>query len=182
MRAHRFSLSSLAIVLAIACLGPLGHAQTCANPIPIYQHTTVTGTSCGANSPPALNHGTIMTPGDDVVYHVVPGGYGAMDASMSVAPYGDGFPDVLFLCRTPCGTNSECVDAGSVVSSGIANVSFPDITVPGNDGDYYLIVDSTGDMCGYYSLTVNGPLGARPTDLAAQDAVSGADCIAAAAR
>ena len=159
--AHRFPLSSLAIAAALACLGPPGHAQTCANPIPIYQQFTLGGTSCGANNLPALNHGTIVTPGDDVVYHVVPGEYGAMNAAMSVNLQGGSFPDLLFLCRAPCGINSECVDAGSVWPSGIANVWFPDTAVPGNGGDYYLIVGGSGNACGNYSLTVGGPLGGK---------------------
>lgn len=131
-------------------------AQTCAAPIPMQTLSTYSGSSCGANLLPTLNHGASATPGDDVVFRVAARGVTAWFAA-TLSPGTNG-PDVLFLCRSPCGINSECIDAATAINSGSATARSPDPVV---DDYYYLVVDSTHGGCGDFSLSLTGPLG-RP--------------------
>ncbi len=139
------------LLVAIASLGACWsgaiRAQACDTAIPIYPNLTDSGNSCGTNHLPQLNVGTVLTPGDDVVYRLYQGEDGATSAVLTSE---SGL--ALFLCRAPCGTSSECIAAGS---TGVNTTV--QIQVPRDDEEYYLIIDSQGS-CGDYTLSTFGPL------------------------
>ena len=127
-------------------------AQTCAAPQPLFANSVISGSTCGANAFPTMNHGTIRTPGDDLVFSVFPSLYGVDSILLQGIPN----EQYVFVC-SGCGLNAECVAAGRTDESG--TVSVPD---PSDDGDYYVIVDSPDSGCGDYSISANGPLVANP--------------------
>lgn len=148
---HRILLSA-AVLAMLACWSSEGRAQTCDAAIQVYSNTFYSGNSCGANHLPALNVGTWLTPGDDVVYqvHLEPNGYPITSLILESEQN-----QTLYLCRGPCGPASACVDARQTGTSGIA-----EIPAPIEGGDFYVIVDSgIGGGCGEFSLMASGPLG-----------------------
>ena len=143
--------SSVSFLIAGALLAPTVGAQTCAAPVPIYPTANVTGSSCGQNMLPALNHGTIFMSGDDIVYHL-PTGHAEGGASLATVISNDpSFHPALFLCSAPCGSDSQCVSA---MDSGTTDRAY--VEIPYDENDYYLIVDSQFG-CGEYQLAVSGP-------------------------
>jgi hypothetical protein len=143
----------VAFVIAGALLPPRVGAQTCAAPLPVYPTASFTGSTCGQNLLPALNHGTVLMPGDDIVYHLPPGHYEG-GATVAVVTTNDpNFHPALFLCSAPCGSESQCVGASDSGSADKAAVA-----IPQDENDYYLIVDSQVG-CGDYWLVVNGFFG-----------------------
>lgn len=146
-------LSSLAVALAATSLliATDALAQSCANPQRAFVGSIVTGSTCGTNALPALNHGTIPTPGDDKVFRVS-GTYG-VDGVVVTGQPADTF---VFVC-SGCGPNAECVASAIGDENGLASVSYP------HDGrDYYVIVDGAEPGCGDFQLQVSGPLKASP--------------------
>ena len=150
---NAFASSVFAILIAAALLPSAVGAQTCAAPLLIIRGVTHTGNSCGQNLLPSLNHGTLLMPGDDVVYHLLadPSEWGA---DLAVVTSKDpNFHPALFLCNAPCGSDSQCFSA---TDSGSANSAIA--LIPYDQNDYYLIIDSRYG-CGDYLLTVNGNSG-----------------------
>lgn len=125
-------------------------AQSCANPGYATVDQTVIGNTCGVNSMPTQNHGTILTSGGDTVLFVGGGPYGVWDLRLDASPH-----EVFVFVCSGCGPDEECVAAGeSGVNNGL--VSYP------RDGrQYYVIVDSPG-YCADFQLTPLGPLGQGP--------------------
>jgi hypothetical protein len=147
--------SSLALALAAtsALIAPDALAQSCANPQHVFANSTISGSTCGTNALPALNHGTIQTPGDDAVFLPSGGLYGIDWVRVTA---GDDTGLVVFVC-TGCGPNAECVASGAASGSGFAEVAWPD-----DDRSYYVIVDSLNAGCHDFQLSVTGPLAADP--------------------
>lgn len=125
-------------------------AQTCANPLHAYANSVVSGTTCGSNSFPEMNHGTISTPGDDLVFKVS-GVYGVDSLIL------ENSPDVYVFVCSGCGVNAECVSSAAGVAGGFAIAWYP-----WDDEDYYVIVDSAYSGCVDYTLSVAGPLSVDP--------------------
>lgn len=145
-----------AIALAGSLLCAAAQAQTCAAPLPAYPTMVDQRSSCGQNLLPALNHGTTLALGDEVVYYLAPGHYegGATVATLTNNESTATFEPSLFLCRAPCGTDSECVDANDSGTAG-----FTVVEIPQDELGYYLIVESNSPGCGNYSLVINGYFG-----------------------
>ena len=142
---------SVAFLTAGALLAPTVGAQTCAAPLPVYPNAGLTGSSCGQNLLPALNHGTILMSGDDVVYYV-PSSHGESGSAVATVWTDDpNFHPALFLCSAPCGSDSQCISA---MDSGMTDTAA--VEIPYDENDYYLIVDSQFG-CGEYQLAVSGP-------------------------
>jgi len=125
-------------------------AQTCAKPEHAFVGSIVSGDTCGANALPELNHGTILTPGDERVFKVS-GTYGvtALILHSSADMY-------VFVC-SGCSVDAECVASAESVSDEFAYAPYPQ-----DGGDYYVIVDSKNGGCSDFDLTVSGPLGNDP--------------------
>ncbi len=122
-------------------------AQSCANPQHGFVGSTISGSTCGSNALPEQNHGTIFTPGDDVVF-TVSGPYGVTGVMLQ----GDPEQLFVFVC-SGCGVNAECVDSAELDATGFAYVNYP------NDGrNYYVVVDGPTAGCHDFEMSVIGPL------------------------
>ena len=142
----------LAIGAASIAWASSGAAQTCAAPQSLFVNSVISGSTCGANAFPTMNHGTIRTPGDDLVFRVSPSLYGVDSILLQGIPN----EQYVFVC-SGCGLNAECVAAGRTDESGTVSVPYPS-----DDGDYYVIVDGPDPGCGDYSIRASGPLLTTP--------------------
>jgi hypothetical protein len=146
--------SSLALALAAtsSLTAADALAQSCAAPQQVFANSTISGSTCGVNALPALNHGTVQTPGDDAVFMASGGPYGI--TSVRVTDDDPGL--VVFVC-SGCGPNAECVASAAAGAGGAAEVIYPD-----GDGPYYVIVDSLDAGCHDFQLSVFAPLATNP--------------------
>ncbi len=143
------------LALALSALSSLlmadASAQSCAAPQQAFVNSVVSGSTCGTNAIPELNHGAIETPGDDVVFRVS-GTYGVTGVSV----HGDPNDTYVFVC-SGCGVNAECVASAQADANGDATVQYPQ-----GDGDYYVIIDGQSQGCHDFSISPIGPLKANP--------------------
>lgn len=151
MLRHSF-MGSICAALAGFAVSPV-FAQTCADPYSLWVGIVYTLNSCVENHLPALNHGAISLPGGDVVFRLT-ASYPSLHTAFLETP--DNWSAALFVCRN-CGVDSECIGAAAATwsgESGRARVLFD-----AKEGDdYYVIVDSTTNFCGPFSLSLSGPL------------------------
>ena len=140
--------SSVALVIGASLLLGSGDvvAQTCAKPEYAFVGSTVSGDTCGANALPELNHGTILTPGDERVFKVS-GTYGV--TALLLHSTADMY---VFVC-SGCSVDAECVSSAESAFDEFAFAPYPQ-----DGGDYYVIVDSKNSGCSDFDLTVSGPL------------------------
>lgn len=152
------SVFPLALALTAAStvfIGQDAMAQTCASPQHAFANSTVSGSTCGANALPELNHGTVSAPGDDLVF-TVSGEYGVSGVTLSSDT--TTLPNLFVFVCSGCGVNAECVDGAEVdPDTHDATVNYP------QDGrEYYVIVDGDYPGCKDFSLTPLGPLRQDP--------------------
>jgi hypothetical protein len=144
--------TSVAFVIGACILFGPGDvvAQTCAKPQHVFANSTISGDTCGANALPELNHGTILTPGDERVFKVS-GTYGVTALILHSAA------DMYVFVCSGCSVDAECVASAESVFNEFAIAPYPQ-----DGGDYYVIVDSKNAGCSDFDLTVRGPLSNDP--------------------